>query len=294
MTSPDILANPGESRLGMAVQENLFAMFRAMAGRLPGGELVESPRFSMHHSAPQSPTFKGVWGTDLAAAAVDAAVDDAIAWFRKRRAPFFFWWTGPGTSPGDLGDRLQARGLIAMSGPAEESAHGSPLGARGAPGMFADLSSVDESLMEKAPTGFIVEEVQDADALDDFKQVLMGSYGFPDWAAQAWVDPTLALGFGRTPWKLYVGRLLGKAVASNLIFCGAGVAGVYAVGVLPEARGRGVGAAVTLGPLLDARQCGYRHAVLYASEMAVGVYRRIGFQLTDVRINRYLWRENHG
>jgi hypothetical protein len=35
---------------------------------------------------------------------------------------------------------------------------------------------------------------------------------------------------------------------------------------------------------------GYRHAVLFATEMGVRTYQRIGFRLSDARINRYLWR----
>lgn len=35
---------------------------------------------------------------------------------------------------------------------------------------------------------------------------------------------------------------------------------------------------------------GYRYAGLFATEMGVGAYERIGFRLTEGRINRYLWR----
>jgi len=51
------------------------------------------------------------------------------------------------------------------------------------------------------------------------------------------------------------------------------------------------GAAITLQPLLEARdQDGYQYAVLFSTEMGIPVYKRIGFRLTDIRINRYLWR----
>lgn len=75
-----------------------------------------------------------------------------------------------------------------------------------------------------------------------------------------------------------------------MLFNGAGVVSVYAVATLPAVRGRGIGAAITLKPLLLARDQGYRHGILFSSEMGVPVYERIGFRLTDVRINRYLWR----
>jgi ribosomal protein S18 acetylase RimI-like enzyme len=120
--------------------------------------------------------------------------------------------------------------------------------------------------------------------------VFITSYEIPDWAAQAWVDATLRIGVGRTPWKMYLGRLKGEPVATTMLFNGGGVASVYAVGTVPSARGRGIGGAITLKPLLDAREMGYRYAVLFATEMGVHAYERIGFHHCGTRINRYLWR----
>jgi ribosomal protein S18 acetylase RimI-like enzyme len=59
---------------------------------------------------------------------------------------------------------------------------------------------------------------------------------------------------------------------------------------MPKAQGKGIGAAISLKPLLDARAEGYRYAVLFSTEMGFGVYERIGFRDTGVRVNRYLWR----
>ena len=77
---------------------------------------------------------------------------------------------------------------------------------------------------------------------------------------------------------LYVGRIDGEPVGVSMMFLSSGVAGLYQVEVLPEHRRRGFGTALTLAPMEDARQQGYRIAVLQASAMGEPVYRRIGFE----------------
>jgi ribosomal protein S18 acetylase RimI-like enzyme len=67
------------------------------------------------------------------------------------------------------------------------------------------------------------------------------------------------------------------------------VAGIYGVSTLPEARGRGFGAAITLQALLEARKAGERYAVLFASALGAPVYRKLGLHETPCRIGRYLW-----
>jgi ribosomal protein S18 acetylase RimI-like enzyme len=161
----------------------------------------------------------------------------------------------------------------------------------GAPGMVADLHQMNEAALTQVPPGFTISEVQDEASLYDFKRVFIESYEIPEWAAQAWVDATLRIGLGRTPWKMYLGRLNGEPVATNMLFNGGGVASVYAVGTVASARGRGIGGATTLKPLLEARdEGGYRYAVLFATEMGIHTYQRIGFRHCGARINRYLWR----
>ena len=290
MSLDPLLSHPSENDLGNAVQENLYELFKAMAHDLSGAELIERDGLSRHHSFPINPMFKGVWHTRLSPGQIDEAIDETIAWFTARNAPFFFWWTGSGTAPDNLGERLQARGLLDMAEQQTALAPGIKQTELGAPCMATDLYRMDETAVTAAPAGFRIEEVATEDALLDFKRVFLESYEIPDWAGQAWVDATQAIGIGKTPWRMFVGYLDDQAVATNMLFNGAGVASLYAVGVVPAARGKGIGGAITLKPLLEARDLGYRHAVLFSTEMAKSVYERIGFQFTGTSINRYLWR----
>ena len=88
--------------------------------------------------------------------------------------------------------------------------------------------------------------------------------------------------------RSYLAVLNGQAVGTSQLFLSAGVAGIYSVTCLPEARRQGVGAAITLAALLEARMMGYRISILQASEQGCNVYRRLGFQAYD-KLNIYLW-----
>jgi predicted acetyltransferase len=59
---------------------------------------------------------------------------------------------------------------------------------------------------------------------------------------------------------------------------------------MPQARGRGIGAAITLAPLLEARQMGYRVGILQASSMGYKVYQRLGFRDFG-KLSVYLWEQ---
>ena len=124
MTRDSILKDATDRELGLAVFENLYGLFRSMANHLPKGKLIERETFSRHLTFPTNPMFKGVWKTQLSEAEADAAIDDTIAWFKKQNAPYFFWWTGGDSSPGDLEGRLAKRGLISMEEQTQELAKG--------------------------------------------------------------------------------------------------------------------------------------------------------------------------
>jgi ribosomal protein S18 acetylase RimI-like enzyme len=293
MTTDLILKSATDEQLALAVFENLYDLFRSMAKNLPDGQLAESEKLSRHFTFPTNPMFKGVWNTRLSESEADAAIDETIAWFKERNVPYFFWWTGPQTTPSNLPQRLQAHGLIDMAEQQKELAAGIKQTELGAPCMVAELSKMNETILARTPEGFVVREIGKETELYDFKKVFVETYEIPEWAGQAWVDATLKIGIGKTPWRMFVGYLKDEPVATIMLFNGGGVASVYAVATVPSARGKGIGAAITLQPLLEAcDRDGYKYAVLFSTEMGIRVYERIGFRLTNMRINRYLWRND--
>jgi len=122
-----------------------------------------------------------------------------------------------------------------------------------------------------------VRTVADEESLKLWTNVFIHGYGLPsDWESitfNLWKQ----LGFD-LPIRNYLGYLNGKPVSTSTLFNGGGAAGIWAVATLPEARGKGIGAAVTLKSLQDAREMGYRIGVLQSSEMGFNIYKRLGFK----------------
>ena len=81
---------------------------------------------------------------------------------------------------------------------------------------------------------------------------------------------------------------LERPAGTAQLFLGAGVAGIYQVTCLPEARRQGIGGAVTWAALRAARARSYRVGILPASEQGSGVHRRLGYQAYG-RLNQYGW-----
>jgi len=78
--------------------------------------------------------------------------------------------------------------------------------------------------------------------------------------------------------RLLVARKDGQPVGTGLIFAQGGIAGLHMVGVVPEARRKGIARKIMLRLLDDARARGFGLATLQASAMGEGLYRGLGFR----------------
>jgi GNAT superfamily N-acetyltransferase len=89
--------------------------------------------------------------------------------------------------------------------------------------------------------------------------------------------------------RFYIGRLEDKPVATSLLYLGGGVAGIYNVATLPEFRHQGIGSALTVAPLLQARTWGYRIGTLQSTPMGLHLYRQLGFR-EYCTFQAYFWQ----
>ena len=267
-----VLEDLSAPALTAAIEENGYALFDAFAA-LPGAAFDVSPALTRFRTPHLSPMFNGVIRTRLPPPSVDDAIAATIDAFRVAGTRFFFWWTGPATAPNDLGERLVAHGFLPFDVDAS--------------GMAIDLHAVKEDL--PVATDLEIVTVRDPVTLATWAETFCEAYEVPAFAGASWVEATSALGIEQAPWRLYVGRLDGEPVATSMLMPFGGVAGMSGIAVKSAARLRGVGAAMTLAPLRDGRALGYRVGVLWATEMGLPLYERLGFQ-SYCTISRYLWR----
>jgi GNAT superfamily N-acetyltransferase len=256
-----------------AIEGNIEALCASFAA-IPGATVEDRPE-GLRYAAPvPSPMFNGVARVRLAPESVDGAIAAARAFFAARGQPRFFWWAGPATEPSDLGARLLAAGFA----PSWDAV----------PGMARDLASLPAD--PATPPAFAIERVADPRALATWGRVFNAIFAMPEWAGRSWVEATRRAGLARARWCHYLGLLDGAPVATATLVPGAGVAGLYNVGVLPAARRLGIGAAITLAPLRDARALGYGVGILHASPEGDPLYRRLGFR-EYCRVSRFVCTE---
>jgi GNAT superfamily N-acetyltransferase len=244
-----------------AIEANFRAAWESW-GRAPGATPGAEPDVTWCITGVPHPLFNFVSRAQLPPDAVEARIDEVLARFAARDAPFV-WYVGPSAEPPDLGRRLEARGL----------SHFLDL-----PGMAADLLALADD--PPTPAGFAVVPVRDDDGLRAWADAFMRGFDPPAAAdvVGGLFDLYAGLGRGdRHPWRLFLGTLDGRPVATSALFAAAGVAGLHLVATVPEARRRGIGTALTLAALREGRALGYRVGILLSSPMGLPIYRRLGF-----------------
>jgi GNAT superfamily N-acetyltransferase len=242
-----------------------------LAAALPGAALHGAHGVAWVDSGVPDEAFNFVYrvapqGSDADLAAGAAGVIEHFA----RRALPFGWSVGlRGEAPRDAGV-LEGCGLRFV----EQE-----------PGMGLDLRGLDD---EAAPDGLQIREVTDAGLLRAWMQAW--ACGTPQDVVERWYRVYSALPYGpQGLLRMFVGLLGGEPAATVYTLLVDRCAVVHYVVTRPEARRRGLGAAMTRRALREARATGCRAAVLCASDLGRGVYERLGFR-EACRVSTYVWQ----
>jgi len=255
----EIQTDVSDRALVRAIRANMCDFFRHTSRNNPA-EHFENDNFVRWHTALQHPWFNGALSINPPQPDADKFITDTIKYFRAKNIGTFTWWLDARLKPADWGPTLSKHGF----GFSDDT-----------PGMAVDLQALNEPA--KPVPGFEIRTVNDEESLHVWARVFVHGYGLPpNWAdivTEVWSRYGLEF-----PVKNYLGYLDGQPVSTSTIFYGGGAAGIYSVATLPQARGKGLGRAITLQPLLEAREMGYRVGVLQSSDMGFSVYKKLGFR----------------
>ena len=212
--------------------------------------------------------------TQLPSRGADKLIDKSLAHFRSLNIKKVSWLAREGVPATKLKKCLLARGLTFRESFATE--------------MAVDLMSVPETL--PLPARLQIVEVKPGETLRQWIHAASIGFEVPEEFESVWYDFFADAVFDLPFWT-YMAILNGQPVGTSQLFLSAGVAGIYNVTCVPEARGQGIGAAIVQAALLDARAIGYRVGILQASELGYRVYRRLGFQDYG-KLSVYLWEND--
>jgi predicted N-acetyltransferase YhbS len=189
----------------------------------------------------------------LPAETAGATLDTIVAYYRERKPARVACWSLTPARPRDLGARLTARGFEWGWQP-----HW----------MALDLHAMRADFPTPGGLRIAVDDESEWDVND---LPYYSREGAAVLQARARVRPRRMWHFGA--------RLDGQIVGHSLLFLTTGrlgVAGIYSVGVVPEARNQGIGRAVSLAACQFAQALGCHCALLNSA--ADYLYQRLGFE----------------
>jgi ribosomal protein S18 acetylase RimI-like enzyme len=249
-----------DAEAAAALDQN-FAELLEWYGSWPGGEVRRDPDVVLCSSGVP---FRAINVAALADLDSDGGLERIaeISGWLAERTDRWRWLVGPSCRPAELEEWLLASGLVQTSDN---------------PGMALDLGRWQPDA--PLPAGVTVDPVVDGAGLERWREIQRRGLALDERSTDAWFTAHRRPGFDPDlPLRNWIASLDGEPVAAAALFVGAGVAGIYNVCTVPEARGRGIGRAVTAAALDEAVARGFHLAVLGSSEMGYPVYRRLGFR----------------
>ena len=226
-----------------------------------GGRVLEAEGLMLYASSSDFPVLcNGLFRIDDRVPAA-TALDAADAWFRDLGRGYSVMVRDQEVDA-DLGREAEARGLLEVLG---------------MPEMVCRRRLDDRD----APAGSELRWVTDEAGIADFLAVNSEAYtslGMPADVMSAQIVPGPR--FLEPHVQSVVAYLEGRPAAAAQTFLSHGIAGVYWVGTIEAARGKGLGEAVTRAVTNRAFDLGAAANTLQASSMGEPIYPRMGYETT--------------
>jgi GNAT superfamily N-acetyltransferase len=276
----NLLRDHSETALKFAAETNMIEFMKTAP--LPEDNVYEGDDMWRWYSGFNHPIRNWVLNPRFTEENAEEKIRGVIRFFKSKKTPFFCW-IGPSATPSNLGEILEAHGMVKIN----------PLPNSG--DMRMDLRNLE--VMEKKyqeiidKTGIKVEYVRTQDQLQEAGILLAKVAGFPkeliDIALKS-CGPIFAQDPSVNNNVVYVAYLDGKIVSMSQVYYKAGIIGTWNLLTMPKYQRRGIGTVITLAPMIDARKRSYEIAYLNASEQGLPMYQRIGYKRCEVGA-QYVW-----
>jgi ribosomal protein S18 acetylase RimI-like enzyme len=260
--------------------EAALAAHWSQLGRLSGGTLHDQEGLLWFETPVRGLPYNGVVRTRLTDdGAAGRAIERVLGRIRERHADV--WWAvHPSATPASLGERLAAAGL------------------RPVEAMNFMALDLDGWQPPPAPDGVRFEIVADEEARRAYTELTYDYWEVEPEDREPVARLHREILERRLPGEPFLAHLGGRPVGKAYLSRPGppGVASLYGMSVRPEARGRGVALALSAAMVARAQEHGCRRMVLHATDMAVGVYARLGFRRcgsADVYATAALWSDKH-
>jgi len=268
-----ILKNPNQSEIEHAIEFNLYEFFRSMIYiDLEDIQYEETEEFSRFSTGIPFFFFNGVIDCHISSENAIKKMKENITFFEKKQVPFL-WVLGPSSTPKNMGELLIKNGFILDK----------------LQGMAYNLKilSTESELLNKVE----IIKIENMETLRVWNDIILTGFAFPkevrsDFFYEAFSFILLS---DRASASAFLAYYDGNPVASSLVLYKAGVAGIHIVTTLEEARGKGIGTAITLAPLNEAKKLGYETAILHSTEMGLNMYKQMGFK-EYCTISLFIWQ----
>ncbi|HEY9528499.1 MAG TPA: GNAT family N-acetyltransferase [Anaerolineales bacterium] len=187
-------------------------------------------------------------------------IDSAKDFFRSRRRSLFTWHITPASQPENLRDLIMSQG-----GELLESM----------PYLAVHLDDVPRDF--PFPPNFCWKSVRTHEMLAAWISIYCHARGYAESADQlfkVFADLDLT---ESSPLQLILGYLGDEPIATYSIFMDGEMAGLYSLSTLPEARGHGIGTAISVAAADLATEYNCRTAMLLSEHPSRNICKRLGF-----------------
>ncbi len=268
-----ILRNPDQPEIEHAIEFNLYEFFRSMVNiEFEDTQYEETEEFSRFFTGIPFYFFNGVIDNHISSENAMKKIKENIAFFEKRQVPFL-WVLCPSSTPKNMRELLIKNGFIIDK----------------LQGMAYNLKilSTEREIVNKVE----IIKIENMETLKVWNDIILMGFGFPkevrsDFFYKAF---SFILLNKKTSASAFLAYYDGNPVASSLVLYKAGVAGIHMVTTLEEARGKGIGTAITLASLNEAKKLGYELTILHSTEMGLNMYKQMGFK-EYCTIELFIWQ----